>query len=78
MIFLILFILWILIGWSVGAYWVYIDVTQKNEEYNLKQLLGMVAISALFGLAMVGIFIYDQHGKKIAEFFEKPIVGRKK
>lgn len=71
-------ILWMLIGLTTAAYWVYIDVTQEGTVYNLKQLLGMIVIAAIFGPILIGFLIHDRHKERIAEFFEKPIIGRKK
>jgi len=75
---MIYMILWILTGLSVATYWIYVDITQEDTAYNLKELLGMTLVSALLGPALVGFLIHDRHKGKIAEFFEKPIIGRKK
>ena len=71
-------VMWMFVGLLVAAYWVYMDITQEDTAYNLKELLGMTLVSALLGPALVGFLIHDRHKGKIAEFFEKPIIGRKK
>jgi hypothetical protein len=62
----------------MAGYWAYIDVTKDGEAYNLKQLLGMAFLSAVFGPILVGFFYHDKHKGQITEFFNKPIIGGKK
>jgi hypothetical protein len=67
-----------LIGLLVGTLWVYIDVTKEDTNYNLKQLLGITAISAAFGPILIGLFVMDRYQEQLKEFFNKPIIGGKK
>jgi hypothetical protein len=67
-----------LVGWTTAACWVYIDVTREDTIYNLIQLLGMALIAAIFGPILIGLLIHDRYKGRIAEFFNKPIIGGKK
>ncbi len=71
-------LLWMLIGLGTGVRWVYLDVVEESTVYNLKQLLGMTAISAIFGPILIGFYIHDRYGEQINGFFEKPVIGGKK
>ena len=71
-------LLWVFVGLATATCWVYIDVTQDDTSYNLKQLLGITAIAAVFGPIIVGLFIQDRYKDQIAKFFNNPVIGRKK
>lgn len=71
-------ILWMLIGLLFGTLWVYIDVTKEDTDYNLKQLLGITAISAAFGPILIGLFVMDRYQEQLKKFFNKSIIGGKK
>jgi hypothetical protein len=67
-----------LIGLLFGTLWVYIDVTKEDTDYNLKQLLGITAISAAFGPILIGLFVMDRYQEQLKKFFNKSIIGGKK
>jgi hypothetical protein len=67
-----------LIGLLFGTLWVYIDVTKEDTDYNLKQLLGITAISAAFGPILIGLFVMDRYQEQLKKFSNKSIIGGKK
>jgi len=71
-------LLWVFIGLATATWWVYIDVTQEDKAYNLKELSGMTLVSAFVGPFLIGLFIYDRYSEQIVKFFNKPIVGGEK
>jgi len=71
-------ILWMLVGLTTAACWVYIDVTREDTIYNLKQLLGIILIAAIFGPILIGLLIHDRYKGRVAKFFDKPLIGGKK
>ena len=71
-------ILWMLTGLSMAGYWIYVDVTKKDNAYNLKELLCFAAVSSIHWPLLIGISIYEKHREQIVDFFNNPIVGRKK
>lgn len=71
-------LLWMFIGLTTAAYWVYIDVTREDTVYNLKQMLAITVIGALAGPILVGFLIHDRYKEQLAKFFNDPIVGGKK